>query len=108
MFSYLVLAARLFVASGECGNISKSQGPRRQYLAWSDRKLRVERPGIELPEFGFGDPGQQGEAMAMFGREIPSCEKPPAMFDDSALALEQEGSDTWGKPLKGGGSAPKP
>ena len=42
----------------------------------------------------------------MFGREIPSCEKPPAMFDDSSLALGQKKSDTWGKCLKGGGIVP--
>jgi hypothetical protein len=70
-------------------------------------RLRVPL-GIELPQFGFGDPGQPGEAMAMFGSEILSYEKPPAMLDDSALALEQEGSNTWGKSLKGGGLMPKP
>lgn len=38
--------------------------------------------------------------MAMFSREVLSCEKPLAMFDDPALALEKEGSDTGGSPSK--------
>ena len=50
--------------------------------------------GTEMLQFGFGDPGQPHEPMAMFGSNILSRKKPPAMFDDSALALEQEGSDT--------------
>jgi len=64
--------------------------------------------GTEMLQFGFGDPGQPHEPMAMFGSNILSRKKPPAMFDDSALALGQEESDTWGKPLKGGGIVPKP
>jgi hypothetical protein len=44
----------------------------------------------------------------MFGIKIASCEKPPAMFDNSALALQQEGSDAWGKCLRSGCLVPKP
>jgi hypothetical protein len=64
--------------------------------------------GIEMLQFGADDPGQLCEPMAMFGSKILRREKPPAMFDNSALALEQEGSDTPGKPLKSDGLVPKP
>ena len=43
-----------------------------------------------MRKFGFGDPGQPDEAMAMFGIKILSCEKPPAMFDNSALATNRK------------------
>jgi hypothetical protein len=59
-------------------------------------------------QFSFGNRDHPGEAMSMFGIKIASCEKPPAMFDNSALALQQEGSDAWGKCLRSGCLVPKP
>jgi hypothetical protein len=47
-------------------------------------------------QFRFGQFDQPGEALAMFCSEILSFEKSPAMLDYSALALNQEGSDTSG------------
>ena len=59
-------------------------------------------------QFSFGDRGHPGEAMSMFGIKIPSCEKPRAMFDNSAFAPQQEGSDALGKCLGSGYLVPKP
>ena len=59
-------------------------------------------------QFSFGDRGHTGEEMSMFGINIPSCEKPPAMFHNSALAPQQEGSDALGKCLGSGSLVPKP
>ena len=92
-----------------CGKISKSSGARcvgngsGNILAWSDRPSCAPALCTEMLQFGFGHPGQPREPIAMFGSEILSREKLPAMFDDSSLALGQKKSDTWGKYLKGGG-----
>jgi hypothetical protein len=61
-----------------------------------------------MQQFSFGDRDHPVEAMSMFGIKILRCEKPPAMFDNSALALQQEETDALGECLRSGYLVPKP
>jgi hypothetical protein len=60
--------------------------------ARSKRLLRCTgRSGRQVLQFGFGGGDQPGETLAMFCREIRSCEEPQAVSNYSAFALDQEG-----------------
>jgi hypothetical protein len=54
----------------------------------------------ETLPLGFHQPNQTAEALTVFRGEIPEREETHAMFDDPALAFNQESPDARGQLLE--------
>jgi hypothetical protein len=66
------------------------------------RPSRQATPRDETLRLGFHQPNQTAEAPAVFRSEIPEREETHAMFDDPALAFNQEGPNARGQLLEKG------
>ena len=69
-------------------------------FGWIAGRPMPSRQATPCDETGFHQPNQTAEALAVFRGEIPEREETHAMFEDPALAFNQESPDARGQLLE--------